>query len=200
MKKRKLQRVLALALTLCLCLSLATPVSAAGWSRSAGISWSSIWERLVSRINHSTPAVPETPAEPEEPEETPEETPAEPEKPVETPEETPVETPEETPVETPEVGNSGELTLIEDETTVEEGTELRASTYALTTNAAPGGASSYAADGYSAVTMTYAGLYNSYKASPLSSKKQKNNCRQRHPGSGCPFFNSFQGICSLAAA
>ena len=36
--------------------------------------------------------------------------------------------------------------------------------------------------------------------SPLSSKKQKNNCRQRHPGSGCPFFNSFQGIFSLAAA
>ena len=40
----------------------------------------------------------------------------------------------------------------------------------------------------------------SYNDSPLSSKKQKNNCRQRHPGSGCPFFNSFQGICSLAAA
>ena len=39
-----------------------------------------------------------------------------------------------------------------------------------------------------------------YNDSPLSSKKQKNNCRQRHPGSGCPFFNSFQGICSLAAA
>lgn len=36
--------------------------------------------------------------------------------------------------------------------------------------------------------------------SPLSSKKQKNNCRQRHLGSGFPFFNSFQGICSLAAA
>ena len=43
-------------------------------------------------------------------------------------------------------------------------------------------------------------LRTSYNDSPLSSKKQKNNCRQRHPGSGCPFFNSFQGICSLAAA
>ena len=154
MKKRKLQRVLALALTLCLCLSLATPVSAAGWSRSAGISWSSIWERLVSRINHSTPAVPETPAEPEEPEETPEEAPAEPEK--------PVETPEETPVETPEAGSSGELTLVEDETTVEEGTELRASTYALTSNSKSGGASTYAADSYTPVIMTYAELYNRY--------------------------------------
>ena len=43
-------------------------------------------------------------------------------------------------------------------------------------------------------------LRESYNDSPLSSKKQKNNCRQRHPGSGCPFFNSFQGIFSLAAA
>ena len=43
-------------------------------------------------------------------------------------------------------------------------------------------------------------LRTSYNDSPLSSKKQKNNCRQRHPGSGCPFFNSFQGIFSLAAA
>ena len=43
-------------------------------------------------------------------------------------------------------------------------------------------------------------LRESYNDSPLSSKKQKNNCRQRHPGSGCLFFNSFQGICSLAAA
>ena len=36
--------------------------------------------------------------------------------------------------------------------------------------------------------------------SPLSSKKQKNNCRQRYPGFGCPFFNSFQGPCLLVAA
>ena len=43
-------------------------------------------------------------------------------------------------------------------------------------------------------------LRTDYNDSPLSSKIQKNNCRQRHPGSGCPFFNSFQGICSLAAA
>lgn len=43
-------------------------------------------------------------------------------------------------------------------------------------------------------------LRTSYNDSPLSSKIQKNNCRQRHPGSGCPFFNSFQGIFSLAAA
>ena len=43
-------------------------------------------------------------------------------------------------------------------------------------------------------------LRTNYNDSPLSSKIQKNNCRQRHPGSGCPFFNSFQGICSLAAA
>lgn len=45
-----------------------------------------------------------------------------------------------------------------------------------------------------------AGLRTSFNDSPLSSKKQKNNCRQRHPGFGCPFFNSFQGIFSLAAA
>ena len=44
--------------------------------------------------------------------------------------------------------NHNSITLIEDDTTVEEGTELRASTYALTSNAAPGGASSYAADSY----------------------------------------------------
>lgn len=34
----------------------------------------------------------------------------------------------------------------------------------------------------------------------LSSKIQKNNCRQWYPGSGCPFFNSFQGPCLLVAA
>lgn len=43
-------------------------------------------------------------------------------------------------------------------------------------------------------------LRESYNDSPLSSKKQKNNCRQRYPGFGCPFFNSFQGPCLLAAA
>ena len=43
-------------------------------------------------------------------------------------------------------------------------------------------------------------LRTSYNDSPLSSKKQKNNCRQRHLGSGCPFFNSFHGSCLLAAA
>ena len=43
-------------------------------------------------------------------------------------------------------------------------------------------------------------LRTSYNDSPLSSKKQKNNCRQRYPGFGCPFFNSFQGPCLLAAA
>ena len=153
MKKRKLQRVVALALTLCLCLSLAMPVSAAGRSSSAGTSWNSIWDRLVSRIKNVIPTAPETPAEPEEPEETPEETPAEPEEPAKTPE----ETPEETPAETPEVGSSGELTLVEDETTVEEGTELRASTYALHSNSKSGGASTYAASGttlkYFPVTM-----------------------------------------------
>ena len=36
-------------------------------------------------------------------------------------------------------------------------------------------------------------LRTSYNDSPLSSKKQKNNCRQRHPGSGCPFFQLFSG-------
>ena len=43
-------------------------------------------------------------------------------------------------------------------------------------------------------------LRESYNDSLLSSKIQKNNCRQWYPGSGCPFFNSFQGIFSLAAA
>lgn len=43
-------------------------------------------------------------------------------------------------------------------------------------------------------------LRTSYNDSPLSSKKQKNNCRQRYPGFGCPFFNSSQGPCLLAAA
>lgn len=43
-------------------------------------------------------------------------------------------------------------------------------------------------------------LRTSYNDSPLSSKIQKNNCRQRHPDFGRRFFNSFQGICSLAAA
>ena len=43
-------------------------------------------------------------------------------------------------------------------------------------------------------------LRTSYNDSPLSSKKQKNNCRQRYPGFGCPFFYSFQGSCLLAAA
>lgn len=42
-------------------------------------------------------------------------------------------------------------------------------------------------------------LRTGYNDSPLSSKKQKNNCRQRYPGSGCPFFNSFQGSCLFAA-
>lgn len=35
-------------------------------------------------------------------------------------------------------------------------------------------------------------LRTSYNDSPLSSKKQKNNCRQRHPGSGCPFSTLFR--------
>lgn len=43
-------------------------------------------------------------------------------------------------------------------------------------------------------------LRTSYNDSPLSSKKQKNNCRQWYPGFGRPFFNSFQGPCLLAAA
>ena len=43
-------------------------------------------------------------------------------------------------------------------------------------------------------------LRTAYNDSPLSSKKQKNNCRQRYPGSGCPFFNSFRGPCLLVAA
>ena len=51
------------------------------------------------------------------------------------------------------------------------------------------------------VWMTnFAFLRTGYNDSPLSSKKQKNNCRQRYPGFGCPFFNSFQGPCLLAAA
>ena len=43
-------------------------------------------------------------------------------------------------------------------------------------------------------------LRETYNDSPLSSKKQKNNCRQWYPGFGCPFFNSFHGSCLLAAA
>lgn len=43
-------------------------------------------------------------------------------------------------------------------------------------------------------------LRTSYNDSPLSSKKQKNNCRQWYPGFGCPFFNSFQVSCLLVAA
>lgn len=43
-------------------------------------------------------------------------------------------------------------------------------------------------------------LRESYNDSPLSSKKQKNNCRQWYPGFGCPFFNSFQVSCLLVAA
>ena len=43
-------------------------------------------------------------------------------------------------------------------------------------------------------------LRTSYNDSPLSSKKQKNNCRQWYPGFGYPFFNSFQGPCLLVAA
>lgn len=43
-------------------------------------------------------------------------------------------------------------------------------------------------------------LRTSYNDSPLSSKKQKNNCRQWYPGFGCPFFNSFHVSCLLAAA
>lgn len=43
-------------------------------------------------------------------------------------------------------------------------------------------------------------LRKSYNDSPLSSKKQKNNCRQWYPGFGCPFFNSFQVSCLLVAA
>ena len=35
-------------------------------------------------------------------------------------------------------------------------------------------------------------LRTQYNDSPLSSKKQKNNCRQRHPGSGCPFSTLFR--------
>lgn len=35
-------------------------------------------------------------------------------------------------------------------------------------------------------------LRTSYNDSPLSSKKQKNNCRQRHPGSGCLFSTLFR--------
>lgn len=36
--------------------------------------------------------------------------------------------------------------------------------------------------------------------SPLSSKIQKNNCRQRHPGFGRRFFNCIQGFRLLATA
>ena len=43
-------------------------------------------------------------------------------------------------------------------------------------------------------------LRKSYNDSPLSSKIQKNNCRQRHPGFGRRFFNCIQGFRLLAAA
>ena len=43
-------------------------------------------------------------------------------------------------------------------------------------------------------------LRESYNDSPLSSKIQKNNCRQRHPGFGRRFFNCIQGFRLLAAA
>ena len=43
-------------------------------------------------------------------------------------------------------------------------------------------------------------LRTSYNDSPLSSKIQKNNCRQRHPGFGRRFFNCIQGFRLLAAA
>ena len=51
-----------------------------------------------------------------------------------------------------------------------------------------------------AIMTLFSGLRTEYNDSPLSSKKQKNNCRQRYPGFGCPFFYSFQGSCLLAAA
>ena len=43
-------------------------------------------------------------------------------------------------------------------------------------------------------------LRTGYNDSPLSSKIQKNNCRQRHPGFGRRFFNCIQGFRLLAAA
>ena len=43
-------------------------------------------------------------------------------------------------------------------------------------------------------------LRTAYNDSPLSSKIQKNNCRQRHPGFGRRFFNCIQGFRLLAAA
>lgn len=43
-------------------------------------------------------------------------------------------------------------------------------------------------------------LRYSYNDSPLSSKIQKNNCRQRHPGFGRRFFNCIQALRLLAAA
>ena len=43
-------------------------------------------------------------------------------------------------------------------------------------------------------------LRTSYNDSPLSSKIQKNNCRQRHPGFGRRFFNCIQTLRLLAAA
>ena len=49
-----------------------------------------------------------------------------------------------------------------------------------------------------AICAAMRGLYEG--DSPLSSKIQKNNCRQRHPGFGRRFFNCIQTLRLLAAA
>lgn len=117
MKHSKKSKLLALVLVLCLSMTTVTPASAAGFSfgRSSSFSWSTILERLFGG-SAQTPSTPEAPSEPE--------------------------TGSDTSTESGSTGASGgTMTLVEDETTVSEGTALRASTYILTNTA--GSSSTY---------------------------------------------------------
>ncbi len=145
MKHSKKSKLLALVLVLCLSMTTVTPASAAGFSfgRSSSFSWSTILERLFGG-SAQTPSKPEAPSEPE--------------------------TGSDTSTESGSAGASGgTMTLVEDETTVTEGTALRASTYALTTADTP---TTYAD---STTTLKYfpVTLYNYDKATINNATHQK---------------------------
>jgi len=125
MKHSKFGKMLALVLTLCLCLSLATPALAAGGRGNSAAGGRSGYSWSLGSLWERLFGGKKD-----------EEAPAQPGD----------------PEETEEAGPA--LTLVEDETTVEGGASLRASTYAAT----------LADETYTSQTMTYKELYDSYKS------------------------------------
>lgn len=111
MKRGKFTKLLALIMSLCLCMSFTLPVAAGttayGETRQISASWTSFWDRIFGNKKGSSSQITEDKTEATDKTET-------------------TETSEDSDVS---------LTLLEDDSTVEEGTELRASTYALNNNA-----------------------------------------------------------------